>query len=67
MEKFASLLPEDGVTVHLVPELCSPTLFSMLQWKSVEHGKDPLIKWREVIVFCNVSLKRYARVIGKCL
>ena len=39
----------------------------MLKWKSIETGVHPLIKWREVIAFCNVPLKRYARVIGRCL
>ena len=39
----------------------------MLKWKSLEFGNDPLIRCREVIAFCNVPLKRYARVIAKCL
>ena len=64
---FATLLDPDGVTVHLTPPLCAPTLFSMLKWKSIETGVHPLIKRREVIAFCNVPLKRYARVIGRCL
>ena len=64
---FTTLLSTDSVTIHLTPPLSAPTLFSMLKWKSIESGVDPLIKWREVIAFCSVPLKRYARVIGRCL
>ena len=64
---FQSLLCTEDVSVHLAPSLCPPTLFSMLKWKSIEHGAEALIKWREVIAFCKVPLKRYARVIGRCL
>ena len=64
---FQSLLCTEDVSVHLAPPLCPPTLFSMLKWKSVEHGAEALLKWREVIAFCKVPLKRHARVIGRCL
>ena len=64
---FTTLLSTDSVTVRLTPPLSAPTLFSMLKWTSIESGVDPLIKWREVIAFCSVPLKRYARVIGRCL
>ena len=64
---FATLLDPDGVTLHTTPPLCAPTLFSMPKCKSIESGVHPLIKWREVIALCNVPLKRYGRVIGRCL
>ena len=39
----------------------------MLKWKSVKQGANTLVRWRDVIAFCNVPLKKYARVIGRCL
>ena len=49
---FQSLLNTYHVSVYMAPSLCPPPLFCMLKWKSIEHGTDPLIKWREVIAFC---------------
>ena len=55
------------VTLRLATPLCPPSLFAILEWKSVEHGNNKLVRWRHVVAFCNVVLKRYARVIRRCL
>ena len=64
---FSTLLKTGDVTLRLATPLRPPSLFAMLKWKSVEHGNNTLVRWRDVVAFCNVVLKRYARVIGRCL
>ena len=64
---FDKLLLDPECRLSWSPQLFPPSLFTMLKWKSVETGTSPLLKWREVIAFCAVPLKRYARIISRCL
>ena len=64
---FSDLLKTGDVVLRFSNPLCAPSLFAMVKWKSVEQGANTLVRWRDVIAFCSVPLKRYARVIGRCL
>ena len=64
---FSTLLKTGDVTLRLATPLCPPSLFAMLKWKCVEHGNNTVVRWRDVVAFCNVVLKRYATVIGRRL
>ena len=67
-DKYFSILLKTGdFILRLTNPLCPPSLFAMLKWESVERGDNTLVRRRDVVAFCNVVLKRYARVIGRCL
>ena len=64
---FDSLLLDPELRLSWAQPLSPLSIFSKLKWKSVETGPSRLLKWREVIAFCAVPLKRYSNVIGRCL
>ena len=64
---FSDLLKTGDIILRLTNPLSPLPIFAMLKWKSVERGAHSSVQGRDVVAFCNVVLKRYARVIGRCL
>ena len=45
----------------------SPSIFSILKWKTVEQGAEACAKWRDIVSFKFHILRSYARLISRSL